>query len=538
MLKKIISLSNLTLLVALSLSTVAAYYSIIGLTAIFAGAVIPIIVMGSILEIGKITTTVWLRKYWHRCGWVLKLYLVPAVVLLALLTSMGIFGFLSKAHMDQGIVSGDSQSKLALYDEKIKTQKDNIETARKALTQMDAQVDQMLGRTDNDKGAERAVQIRRQQAKERTLLQNDIANAQKEISKLNEERAPIAAENRKIEAEVGPIKYIAALIYGDNADQNMLEAAVRWVIILLVVVFDPLAIALVLAANASKEWDDDVEEENKLREEVTHKKEVATILEDLPQDPSKLEVTDEEEEAFKALEPKTFVDPGEHPNDNLQYEETEPEEEKSVFERHPYLTKPFVHFKGIKPIVGKSAEEHEVEQLVEQAAEETLKEIQQNEESKILAMGVDVIDRPGDYLQEPKVIETENVTALKQDTGDYTEYEGKMYHNDALKNLRPDMFKITADSDKRVSSNFGTKFPEIANKGDMFVRVDVLPNRVYKFDGKRWIEINKETTDTYLHDVEYIKHLVLMIENGQYDVDLLSESEQREIDNYLRNQNT
>ena len=174
MLKKIISLSNLTLLVALSLSTVAAYYSIIGLTAIFAGAVIPIIIMGSILEIGKITTTVWLRKYWHRCGWILKLYLVPAVVLLALLTSMGIFGFLSKAHMDQGIVSGDSQSKLALYDEKIKTQKDNIETARKALTQMDAQVDQMLGRTDNDKGAERAVQIRRQQAKECPLLQNDI----------------------------------------------------------------------------------------------------------------------------------------------------------------------------------------------------------------------------------------------------------------------------------------------------------------------------------------------------------------------------
>lgn len=539
MLKKFISLSNLTLLVALSLSTVAAYYSIIGLTAIFAGAVIPIIVMGSILEIGKITTTVWLRKYWHRCGIILKLYLVPAVVLLALLTSMGIFGFLSKAHMDQGIVSGDSQSKLALYDEKIKTQKDNIETARKALNQMDAQVDQMLGRTDSDKGAERAVQIRRQQAKERTLLQNDIANAQKEISKLNEERAPIAAENRKIEAEVGPIKYIAALIYGDNADQNMLEAAVRWVIILLVVVFDPLAIALVLAANASKEWDDDVEEENKLREEVTHKKEVATILEDLPQDPSKLEVTDEEEEAFKALEPKTFVDPGEHPKDNLQYEdEPEVEPEKSILERHPYLNKPFAHFKGLKPMVGNSYKEPETEQPTQETIEEPVAEIEQTEEPKILAMGVDVVDRPGDYLQEPEVITTENVTKLKEDNGDYTEYEGKMYRKDALKELHPEIFRISADSDNKINSNFGIKFPEFSNKGDMFVRVDVLPNRVYKFDGKRWIEINKETTDSYLHDVAYIKHLVLMIENGQYDVELLSESEQREIDNYLRNQNT
>jgi hypothetical protein len=258
---KFLSFSNLTLLVALSLSSVAAWYSIIGLTAIFAGAVIPVIIMGGILEIGKITTTVWLRKYWHRAGWLLKLYLVPAVIALALLTSMGIFGFLSKAHMEHGISTGDSQAKLSLYDEKIKTQRDNIELARKALTQMDNQVDQRLSRGDSENSAERAVQIRRQQAGERTKLQKEIGDAQKEIAKLNEERAPIAADNRKIEAEVGPIKYIAALIYGDNADNNMLEAAVRWVIILLVIVFDPLAIALVLAANASRDWDKEKDEE-------------------------------------------------------------------------------------------------------------------------------------------------------------------------------------------------------------------------------------------------------------------------------------
>ena len=236
---KFLSFSNLTLLVALSLSSVAAWYSIIGLTAIFAGAVIPVIIMGGILEVGKITTTVWLRKYWGRASWLLKLYLVPSVLALALLTSMGIFGFLSKAHMEQGINTGDSQAKLSLYDEKIKTQRDNIELARKALTQMDNQVDQRLSRGDSENSAERAVQIRRQQAGERTKLQKEIGDAQKEIAKLNEERAPIAAENRKIEAEVGPIKYIAALIYGDNADNSTLEAAVRWVIILLVIVFDP-----------------------------------------------------------------------------------------------------------------------------------------------------------------------------------------------------------------------------------------------------------------------------------------------------------
>ena len=249
---KFLSFSNLTLLVALSLSSVAAWYSIIGLTAIFAGAVIPVIIMGSILEVGKITTTVWLRKYWHRASWVLKLYLVPAVIALALLTSMGIFGFLSKAHMDQGITSGDVQAKIAIYDEKIKTAQDNIDVNRKALKQLDEAVDQVMGRSTSETGADKAVAIRKSQAKERTRLLAEIATEQQTIAGLREERAPIAAEVRKVEAEVGPIKYIAALIYGDNTDTNMLEAAVRWVIILLVIVFDPLAIALVLAANASK----------------------------------------------------------------------------------------------------------------------------------------------------------------------------------------------------------------------------------------------------------------------------------------------
>ena len=167
----IFSFSNATLLVALSLSTIAAWYSIIGLTAIFAGAVVPIIIMGSVLELAKITTTVWLRKYWKRCTWIMKVYLVPAVIALAVLTSMGIFGFLSKAHMDQGLAGGDSIAKVQILDEKIKTAKDNIEANRKALKQMDEAVDQVMARSDSEKGAEKAVSIRRGQAKERVRLQ-------------------------------------------------------------------------------------------------------------------------------------------------------------------------------------------------------------------------------------------------------------------------------------------------------------------------------------------------------------------------------
>jgi hypothetical protein len=485
---------------------VAAYYSIIGLTAIFAGAVIPVIIMGSILEVGKITTTVWLRKYWQRASWVLKLYLVPAVIALALLTSMGIFGFLSKAHMETGVTSGDSQAKLSLYDEKIKTQRENIELARKALTQMDNQVDQRLSRGDSENSAERAVAIRRQQAGERSKLQKDIGDAQKEIQKLNEERAPIAAENRKIEAEVGPIKYIAALIYGDNADQNMLESAVRWVIILLVVVFDPLAIALVLAANASKEWDE--EGDSPLGSETP----LTPTVTEPAYEPDDGPLTDEQITQIIA----TAKTPVEHincymcgtelvnapgigpfcPNKNCDvrdgpFEEVE-EEPKTLLEQHPYLSKPFVNF-DVKPMVAPKEEPVDNEVMV--------------------------IEKPYEELE-----------------GGYVLFEDKHYSKDALKGLRPDVFMLTADNQRSISTNFGIKFPEVANKGDVFVRVDSLPNRVYKYDSRKWIEVQKDQSDTYLHNQKYIKYLVDKLEKGEYDLDLLSETEKEQIELYLKNQ--
>ena len=247
-------IAYLALISGLSISAVAIYYSVAGLMAIFAAAVIPIMIMGVVLEIGKLSATVWLKQNWMRAPRFLKAYLLLAIFALMLLTSMGIFGYLSKAHLDQAVPTGDVAAKVALLDEKIKTERDNIETARTALKQMDAQVDARLSRSDDEKGAERAVQIRRNQQAERGRLQKDIADSQTRIARLNEERAPIASELRKVEAEVGPIKYIAALIYGDQADQNLLERAVRWVIIVIVLVFDPLAVILLLASQYSFSW--------------------------------------------------------------------------------------------------------------------------------------------------------------------------------------------------------------------------------------------------------------------------------------------
>ena len=243
-------LAWLALLSGISLSIVAEYYSILGLTAIFAAAVIPVVIMGIVLGIGKVSATLWLKQNWKDAPWSIRIYLSTAIVVLMIVTSMGSFGFLSKAHSDQSLVSGDVLAKIAVYDEKIKTAKDNIDANRKALKQLDEAVDQVMGRSNDEKGAEKSIAIRRSQQKERTRLQEEISTYQTTVSSLSEERSPVAAEVRKVEAEVGPIKYIAAFVYG-NTDPNVLERAVTWVIILIIIVFDPLAVVLLLSSQIS-----------------------------------------------------------------------------------------------------------------------------------------------------------------------------------------------------------------------------------------------------------------------------------------------
>ena len=259
----------LALASGLSISAVAVWYSVAGLVAIFAAAAIPIIIMGVTLEVSKLVATVWLKMNWSIAPRLIRTYLIVAITILMLITSMGIFGFLSKAHLDQAVPTGDVVDQVSLLDEKIKTQRENIDASRKALKQMDEAVDQVMARSTDEKGADKAANLRRSQQRERNQLQNDIAKAQTAITKLNEERAPIAKDLRKIEAEVGPIKYIAALLYGDAPDQNLLEKAVRWVIIIIVIVFDPLAVILLLASQYSFQWfrkqedEDDEESVNK-----------------------------------------------------------------------------------------------------------------------------------------------------------------------------------------------------------------------------------------------------------------------------------
>jgi hypothetical protein len=258
-------LALLTLISGLAISAVAIYYSVLGLASIFAAAVIPIVVMGTILEVSKLVAAWWLKSNWHRAPFLLKSYLLIAVIVLMFITSMGIFGFLSSAHSDQTLVSGDVSSQIELYDEQIKNERDNIENARTLIKQLDDAVIGIQsgegrelrnrdGTTRIENPAERALAVRRSQSQDRANLSAQIEASQKAIQEIQQKRAPIAADLRKVEAEVGPIKYIAKLIYGDSTNNDLLEKAVTWVIILIVAVFDPLAVLLLLASQLSFQW--------------------------------------------------------------------------------------------------------------------------------------------------------------------------------------------------------------------------------------------------------------------------------------------
>ena len=683
------------------ISAIAAWYSVVGLTAIFAAAVVPVMIMGGALEAGKIVATVWLHNNWKRVGVAFKLYLVPAIIFLMLLTSMGIFGFLSKAHGDQSLVSGDAMARVAIYDEKIRISKDNIDANRKALKQMDEAVDQVMGRSSDEKGADKAVQIRRSQQKERVRLQSEIQAEQKTITALGEEAAPLRAEFRKVEAEVGPIKYIAALIYGDDASQNMLEAAVRWVIILIVVVFDPLALCLILAANKQLEWgrrgqgnwihDEDDEKEEKrsfealvnlfrrnkpVEDQLVVTKSAVENAEPTVQsvateatptvpvqepEPTEHPLSEEEREAqemeaverffwrgkmiARALDQDEADRIAEEGNTQLAELQLEPdvdavledleltraEEERlraEAQQQQELLFTLAAEFETIstqltEEVARKAELEHQLQQseqlktdlksaydatsatnqtLAQQKAktdrdlfdagnniarlkldlgkrdaeiqkltgwvdqlqtdlqaaialaserndrlnelqtqippppvvtvEEVVEpepvkiEVDQVAETQILTVGD--IERPGDYvtpLEPTEFVPTEEVN-----------YDPKLGFGERYFNKYT---KATDDLDPDDSgrADFGSGFPQSPLKGDVFLRVDFLPSRLFKWNGSKWIEIDKATNDRLAYNTVYIEHLVDKIRRGEYDIDDLNDAERVEIEQFLKNNN-
>jgi len=244
-------LTLLTFLSAISISVIAAGYSIIGLATLFAGAVIPIIAMGSALEVGKLVAASWLYHNWNSdVPRLLKGYLFGAIIVLIFITSMGIFGFLSKAHLDQVKPTSSNNIKIELIDKQISQQNLIIERAEKQIDLLDKALEVYIDKEYVTRG----LKERKKQEEERNALNEAINNASDKIAVLTNDKATLSLEQDKIEAEIGPIKYVAELIYGESAEDNF-DKAVRTVILILIFVFDPLAVLLLIAANISlRQW--------------------------------------------------------------------------------------------------------------------------------------------------------------------------------------------------------------------------------------------------------------------------------------------
>ena len=635
----------LTLLTALTISGVAIYYSVSGLAAIFSAAVIPIIIMGGVLEVSKLVTAVWLHRFWGIATWWLKTYLSIAVVVLMLITSIGIFGFLSKAHdtasgnateaiatvnridgqiareenriqiledringlqsgdgfdvsssiaQQQEIISGArgavqadidyNQTQITAINERLDRDLEALETSLTADIQVqtdklvpldelvasyrDEEDSGFLNRTDNRGEAERVLQEQKPErdaiAAEITRLrdstrdreaelrreasvavreaqsnindyraqtQSTVDAATTEINRLREQSnssqdddlAQIDEWNliidgiyttidelkgekfeseqavRLVESEVGPIRYIAEFFTGtEDADASLLETAVSWLIMVIIFVFDPLAVLLLIASQYTFE--------QRRKENPSLEK---SEIDDGPEPLQESVINQELEEAVEHFA---------RPELDFTLLETRIEQAQKAIKDWEDSQKEVLD--SIEEVEPEPAEpEPEVEEV-----ETEFKEYAGNKEEE---------------TPEPEEIETTGVTIEQvispDDESDYMlDPEGRSIHKDALKSLHPELF-LQTDTSNASSTSFGESFPTVAMKGDTFVRVDQMPNRVYKFEGKAWIEIQKEGTDTYLYNEEYINHLVEKIQTGEYDVDLLSDSERQQIEIYLQN---
>jgi hypothetical protein len=439
-----------------------------------------------------------------------------------LLTSMGIFGYLSKAHSDQSLVSGDAVAKVAIYDEKIKISRDNIEADRKALKQMDEAVDQVMGRSNDEKGADKAVAIRRGQQKERARILADIEAEQKKITNLNEDRAPLAAEFRKVESEVGPIKYIAALVYGDNPDSNVLERAVRLVIIMIVLVFDPLALTLILAANKQFEW---------------ARAGTGGFVHDEPEpkyEPDDGPLTEEQVEQLKesVAEPpddpipcyKCGTDLVDAPGIGLFCPNRECDVIDNVNGEEPVKFAPIeIEYEFVdehhEPDHEPDLHVYDDERLVSQFDKQHLAEEETDAEKE--AKRLWKAENPDGTVKEQRRLQEAGAI----DTLPWQDY-----------------INLRADNDGNLSSTgrllgFGIKFPDNPAKGDSFIRVDQMPSALYKYNGSKWIEVDKGLSDQYAYDTAYIDHLIDKLTTGEYDPELLNDAEREQVAQRLQNNN-
>ncbi len=348
---------------------------------------------------------------------------------------------------------------------------------------------------------------------------------------------------RKVEAEVGPIKYIAALIYGDNPDQNILERAVRWVIILIVIVFDPLALTLILAANKQFEWaragkggwvheDEAAQNINPDPPGVEQRpwtEEEIAALNGKDKNPETDEFFERAHLAAKAADMLDEQQRAEQANkEAAEIERPESDLDIPVLENEEMWAQRVIDEQPKYEADDGALTENQIEQIKSSVEEEQK------------GSTTTATEEPPAESPPPQ---DEFNTPIRRGADYAVRYKGKVYNLDAFNKLYPGM-AIQADNDKLQAASqcgFGEKFPEDPMKGDMFIRTDYLPDRLFKWNGQKWIEVDKSTTDSYTYNQAYIQHLIQKLEAGEYEIEDLSDAEQaqveQQIEDILKNKN-
>ena len=628
-------LSYLTLVTALAISGVAIYYSVAGLAAIFAAAVIPIIIMGGTLEVAKLVTAVWLHRYWHQATWWLKTYLTTAVLVLMFITSMGIFGFLSNAHVQQTAqgdsavaeieridseiarqnavisraedkienvqnqgVGGDSNIQTQIDREQeridrayqraeplIKEQRaiiqrqegrilDQIEDADSEIERVDAAIargdvaiaqsiigiesdgiygpntreavqdfrdriaeqksvlEQRLSAISNDsrvQSAREEIQRIRARVETEVAQSNELINrlrgqlgtttgedidavideqstristASGIIDTLTEEKFALESKFRQLEAEVGPIKYIAEFVYGEEADKNLLEEAVRWVIVIIIFVFDPLAVLLLIASQYTFRWSG--------RDLFKHSTYVnapedTPIVKNTPEyEDNTSEIIPEQPTAESDSDIEIQVDDLDDPNKDWELAQ-------GVDLETDYDT---------VTLDDSAINQYDLTEPVQKTESEPEEHFYHVPEEQI-------------YMGDESTTGTEQDRPHELSTG-YVEYKDKRYTRDVFRQLYPEFQLESDDNIRETNAGFGTKFPSDPEKGDMFLRVDYLPTRLFKWNGQKWIPVDKEQTDQYAYHDAYIDHLIEKISTGEYDPEMLTDLERVQLEERLQ----
>jgi len=241
----------LTLLTGLTLSGLAAFFSVFGLALIYAGAFWSVVALASTLEIAKLVAVSWMYRYRHLAARGVRAYFYAAILTLMLITSLGIFGFLTRAHVETEGVAATAELTLTEIQQRetqLQQERDQINTELKVLNEQSSQLVTQLGAAQRLRGSTGAVAVQRENAARRTALLADLKRLNAELSAAQKERITTETETNKATADIGPLRYVAQAVYGSD-DLDTIRQAVVWLTALLMLVFDPMAVMLLIAAN-------------------------------------------------------------------------------------------------------------------------------------------------------------------------------------------------------------------------------------------------------------------------------------------------